>query len=369
VDQSELKTKILQIKANGGTDLSAGFIHASNMIEKGMDKFPQNSTGKHIENRIILLTDMNPTSGETSSNGLFGLAEATAKKGIYSTFIGVGLDFNTDLVEHITTNIRGANYLSVKSSREFKKQMDEDFDYLVTSLVFNVKVHLEAKGFHIDRVYGSPESNTLNGDLMKIGTLFPSAKEKDGQTKGGVVLIKLRRDQSTTDNELTLKIQFEDFEGRVNNTEVELEVEKHDANFFQNSGIRKAILLTQYVNLIKNFLVGVKIDFSTGILPPPTDVNTLKWELEISDDWKKIFGLFKDYLESEIESIGDSSLEKELKVVDEMINNKKENPRQEQKVDKVAELILMGFERQKAIDALQKSGDDVQQAANFLLGQ
>jgi hypothetical protein len=38
-------------------------------------------------------------------------------------------------------------------------------------------------------------------------------------------------------------------------------------------------------------------------------------------------------------------------------------------VDKVAELILMGFERQKAIDALQKSGDDVQQAANFLLGQ
>jgi hypothetical protein len=58
------------------------------MIEKGMDKFPQNSTGKHIENRIILLTDMNPTSGETSSNGLFGLAEATAKKGIYSTFIG-----------------------------------------------------------------------------------------------------------------------------------------------------------------------------------------------------------------------------------------------------------------------------------------
>jgi hypothetical protein len=40
---------------------------------------------------------------------------------------------------------------------------------------------------------------------MKIGTLFPSAKEKDGQTKGGVVLIKLRRDQNTTDNELTLK--------------------------------------------------------------------------------------------------------------------------------------------------------------------
>jgi hypothetical protein len=106
-----------------------------------------------------------------------------------------------------------------------------------------------------------------------------------------------------------------------------LEVEKRDANFFQNSGIRKAILLTQYVNLIKNFLVGVKIDSSTGILPPPTDVNTLKGELEISDDWKKIFGLFKDYLESEIESIGDSSLEKELKVVDEMINNKKENPR------------------------------------------
>ncbi len=52
--------------------------------------------------------------------------------------------------------LKGANYLSVKSSREFKKQMDEDFDYCVTSLVFNVSVKLEAKGFHIDKVFGSP---------------------------------------------------------------------------------------------------------------------------------------------------------------------------------------------------------------------
>jgi len=262
------------------------------------------------------------------------MALSSSQKRIYSTFIGVGLDFNTDLVEHITTNIRGANYLSVKNSKEFKKQMDEDFDYCVTSLVFNVTVNLIAKGFHIDKVFGSPESNNLKGDLMKVGTLFPSAKERDGQTKGGVILIKLNRDESVTNSQLILKMKFEDYEGSINNTEVELEIQKREPIYFQNSGIRKAILLTQYINLVKNFLADITINSSTGILAPP-NTTTTRGTLKVTNEWKENFTIFKNYFESEMDSIGDNSLMKEVKVLEGMINSKEpESTEQDSKDEK-----------------------------------
>jgi hypothetical protein len=99
--------------------------------------------GTAEERRIIFLTDMNPTSGEKSPDGLFGIAQKNAAMGIYATFIGIGLDFNTDLVQHITTNITGASYMGVASAAEFKKQIDEDFDYSICPLVFDVTLKVE----------------------------------------------------------------------------------------------------------------------------------------------------------------------------------------------------------------------------------
>ena len=44
---------------------------------------------------------------------------------------GVGLDFNTELVEAIS-KVRGANYYSVHSPGEFKRRLVDDFDFAVT---------------------------------------------------------------------------------------------------------------------------------------------------------------------------------------------------------------------------------------------
>jgi len=94
-----------------------------------------------------------------------------ADLGIYTTFIGIGVDFNTELVENMT-KIRGANYYSIHSAEEFRKRMDEDFDYLVTPLVFDLQLHFDAPGFKIEKVYGSPEADEATGEIMKLNTLF-----------------------------------------------------------------------------------------------------------------------------------------------------------------------------------------------------
>ena len=137
-DLDTLEDAILNIEEYSGTNMEAG-------MEKGSAAF-----GKYVEidpsereNRIIFITDAMPNLGETAEGGLLSILEENANEGIYTTFIGVGVDFNTELVEKIT-KIRGANYYSVHSASEFKERMDEEFDFMVTPLVFDLVLRLEA---------------------------------------------------------------------------------------------------------------------------------------------------------------------------------------------------------------------------------
>lgn len=69
------------------------------------------------ENRILLLTDAQPNTGTTSTTGLSARLKAAAADSIYMSIVGVGLDFNTDLIDAIA-RVRGLNWFSVHSPRE-----------------------------------------------------------------------------------------------------------------------------------------------------------------------------------------------------------------------------------------------------------
>ena len=181
-DMDRLKANIMDIHAVGGTNMHAGMLMGTSLFGNTTDGY---------ENRIIYLTDAMPNIGETSHGGLAHMASENAKNGIHTTFIGVGVDFNTELVEHIT-KIQGANYYSVHSASEFHTRMVDEFELMVTPLVFDLELALEADGYNIDTVYGSPEADQSTGEIMKVSTLFPSRVE-DGQTRGGIILLKLER--------------------------------------------------------------------------------------------------------------------------------------------------------------------------------
>ena len=59
------------------------------------------------------------TAGDFSIEGLLSLINGASQDKIYTTVIGLGLDFNTDLVESIT-KVKGANYFSVHTPGEFR---------------------------------------------------------------------------------------------------------------------------------------------------------------------------------------------------------------------------------------------------------
>jgi Ca-activated chloride channel family protein len=322
-DLETLEDAILEIEEYSGTNMEAG-------MEKGTAAF-----GKYVEidpsereNRIIFLTDAMPNLGETGESGLLSILEENANQGIYTTFIGIGVDFNTELVEKIT-KVRGANYYSVHSASEFKERMDEEFDFMVTPLVFDILLRLDAPGYRIEKVYGSPEADEATGEIMKVNTLFPT-KAEEGEVKGGIILIKLK--QISSDENLTLRVRYVDRNGTEDGDENAVVFPEVEADFYQNDGIRKAILLSRYADLLKSWIIDERealesdepvqpsVSIESGIVVPgPVELG--KWErqslpLTVSEPYRNLFEVFGSYFENESDDLGDIDLQQEEIVLD-----------------------------------------------------
>lgn len=319
-DPNRLKSSILNIQETYGTNMEAG-------MEKGsalFDRFVQANKSEY-ENRIIFLTDAMPNIGETGDLPLYRMLEDNAGQGIFTTFLGIGVDFNTELVESIT-KIKGANYYSVHSAGEFKKRMDDEFDFMVTPLVFDLRLKLDAPGYEIEKVYGSPEADQATGELMKVNTLFPS-KAEEGQVKGGVILVKLRK--LSEQGNMRLSVSYQDRNGVPNSDVAEVDMAEEGSDFYENSGIRKAVLLSRYADLLKNWMIDERKAAENGwkIVPSVTLANGIvipielgEWErqsmpLVVSEPYPELFGRFHDHFRSESQAIGDGTLVQEEEIL------------------------------------------------------
>jgi len=338
VDMDKIKDHILDIEDQGGTNMEAGMKEGTSLLTEVSDANPDK-----YENRIIFITDAMPNLGDTDDESLLGMLQNNAEDSIYTTFVGVGVDFNTELVEALT-KIRGANYYSVHSEKEFKETMDEGFDYMVTPLVFDLELKLEADGYEIEKVYGSPEADEATGEIMKVNTLFPS-KTEEGEVKGGIVLLKLNK--SSEDGNLTLKVTYEDRNGKEDSDSKEITFEDKREDYYDNLGIRKAIVLTRYVSLMKAWAMEGHanagkpepipvpcpiIIMERGIYPPeppflpPCFIELGEWErqsvdLDVDSNYRKLFDEFGEYLEDEIGEIGDSEMEQENEILEDLIES------------------------------------------------
>lgn len=133
-DISKLKNHILEIEACGGTNFEKGYKKATELFSNEL------LDDKEYDNRIIVITDAMPNMGTTNKSELSKYIESNSEKGIYTSFIGVGVDFNTEVIESLS-NVKGANYYSISSSKQFKKILGEEFDYMVTPLVFDLNLN------------------------------------------------------------------------------------------------------------------------------------------------------------------------------------------------------------------------------------
>jgi len=324
-DLGKLKERILGIEESGSTNMEAGMKKATGLFGRYLETNPS-----EYENRIIFLTDAMPNLGETGQDDLSSILKDNAERNIFTTFIGVGVDFNTELVNNITKT-KGANYYSVHSAKEFKERMDDEFDYMVTPLVFDLQLYLKSQGYRIEKVYGSPEADEATGEIMKVNTLFPS-KVESGQVKGGMILVKLKK--ISPESSLALEVSYMDRNGVADSDEANVDLQEKEPDFYQNTGVRKAVLLSRYADLLKDWTIDEreaskrgdktvlvpKITIEHGIVIP---VLLGEWErqsmpLQVSEPYRKLFGVFGSYFKDEREAIGDDSLQQEEILLDKL---------------------------------------------------
>ena len=341
-DIEKIKEHILEITPQGGTNFEAGYSEGTKLFSEEM------LNSDEYENRIIVITDAMPNLGTTSKEGLTKYVQENADNGIYTTFVGVGVDFNTEVIECLS-DVRGANYYSVHNSDEFKKVMGEEFDYMVTPLVFDLELKLNTDEYEIVQVYGTDTRDKSSGTIMKVNTLFPSSSNSEGEVKGGVILLKVKpvghdgEIIGTTLPEGKIMVSYKDRNGKKHTNEQTVEFGSLVKEHYDNTGIRKAIVLTRYVNLMKDWILYERMNNSetiinsskekllttneTGIIDCPyidvDDVRKVLGENErqsqainVSEEYVETLVKFKDYMKNEIKEIGDNTMNQEIDILD-----------------------------------------------------
>merc|ERR1719207_384500 len=376
LDLASISAKQLAVTAGGTTSMEAGFRAAAGLfqpVKTGREERAERRAAKRAaddgqrrllqpvanglsgerERRIIFLTDDKPNVDAVDGDTMLGMVGHAAEKGIYTSLLGVGLDFDADVVEAMS-KAKGAWYGSVRTSEAFRKRLDDEFDYMVTPLVFNLRFHLSSDAYVIDKVFGSPEPELSTGQLMRINTLFPSAKDEQGQTKGGVVLLRLVRKKSSAaaDETLKLRVSYEDRCGIPDFSELSVQPclpgrsTGSSESFFENKGVRKAVLLARYASVLHQWLIDERQSepeskgvcaFGTQAFDPPlrcqgvfrnlaargakmpSDCGHPSATLKVSPQYKAVFETFLQHLSNEMRSLEDDSLEQECTLLKKLI--------------------------------------------------
>jgi len=260
------------------------------------------------------------------------MQENQAKK-IFTSFVGLGVDFNIELV-NILTKIKATNYFSVKSAAEFTHLLDKEFDYIVSADTFDVVVQCVDDNIDVERVYGSPGHEIpKSGVIFEMNSGFPSPKEDPNNTKGGVILIKLKPKVDVSKlRKLKFKTSYSDRDGKRYEDYQEVDFPILGVNdIYTGSAVRKAILLVRYVNFMKQFINDQKNNhkpqYDTNGIPVPqlkeSTVSDFGTSMKPIDDTYRSFAeRFRVYFTREADVLTDTTLLKELELLNKILELK-----------------------------------------------
>jgi Ca-activated chloride channel family protein len=148
-DKETVKSRISHIRPGGSTALYAG-------VQLGATQIQRHLSGRRI-NRVILLSDGLANVGPSSPRDLRQLGHALSERGISVTTIGVGDDYNEDLMAGLA-EASDANYYYVKDTERLPEIFAKELGGLVTVAAREVKIEIICpKGVKPIGLIGRPE--------------------------------------------------------------------------------------------------------------------------------------------------------------------------------------------------------------------
>lgn len=135
-----------------------------------------NSRGK---TRMMLFTDENPNTGNTTPEGFMAQAIAGSRKGVGLTTIGVGAHFDGALATRVSS-VRGGNLFFVPREGAASELFAQEFGNMVSEVAQGLVISIDpAPGMKVGAIYGVPGeliADAGNGTVtVTIGSAFLSS--------------------------------------------------------------------------------------------------------------------------------------------------------------------------------------------------
>jgi Ca-activated chloride channel family protein len=168
-DKARITQAIENIRANGGTGLFAGVSKGAFEVRKFLDK--------NRVNRVILLSDGQANVGPSSPAELGQLGAMLARQGISVSTIGLGADYNEDLMTQLAAFSDG-NHAFVENSRDLVRIFEREFGDVGSVVAQQVEVTIHLKpGIRPVRILGREGEITDGVVRLRMNQLY-SQQEK-----------------------------------------------------------------------------------------------------------------------------------------------------------------------------------------------
>ncbi|MCB9549233.1 MAG: VWA domain-containing protein [Myxococcales bacterium] len=193
--RNQLRSLVRRIDAGGATNLFEG-------LESGF----RQSLGAYDsgrQNRLILLSDGNPTAGITNTDAIMAMSRAFNSEGVGITSVGLGTDFNYELMRGLAEQGDG-NYYFVEDAAAVDEVFSQEISYFTVPVAFDLELELSAgSDYRFVRAHGSSFwEDTADGGRLSVPSVFLAHRvshddvEPGGGRRGGgsALLIELMPD-------------------------------------------------------------------------------------------------------------------------------------------------------------------------------
>ena len=166
--QRSMLRAIDRMRTAGSTNMEAG-------MELAYGQILEHAGQEGVSDRLMLFTDAMPNVGATEPGSFIGLMQSHSEQGIGISVFGVGLDLGAELASEISKT-RGGNSYFLADSEAISTVFDEDFDFVVTPVAYDLGVALElGEGVGLEAAYGAPSASD-DGFELGASTLFLSRR-------------------------------------------------------------------------------------------------------------------------------------------------------------------------------------------------
>jgi Ca-activated chloride channel homolog len=163
--KERLLSAVRELGPGGGTNLHGGMVLGRDEVLR--------STGTGQVSRVILLSDGLANAGEIDPATIADSARQAADRGVRITTIGVGLDYNEDLMEAIAESGRG-NYHYVQDSGALDPVLARELSAAQATVAASVELRLRpaCAGVEITEVIGYQTRREGDAVLVPMADLF-----------------------------------------------------------------------------------------------------------------------------------------------------------------------------------------------------